>query len=254
MSTSIEERLEEMKSPKTFNARAAVKKTTYPVDKVDVYADAEAAHEVNILANDAVKARYGAQLIWDKAKANALEVLAAGATAVSEDPEDEAKAIADNNPQFIEADKEASALEAELAAALIPLRSTMLTFHLRGLAPAQWRNIHKLGRKEIKEPVRKNFEKGEDGDEEFQLATLERNIERNNWVNNASIASSIIKVVNPDGEEDTSVWTTEDVADLFDHYLESEYGKLKDMMEQLTYANNLFQVAVQQDVDFLANR
>lgn len=254
MSNTIEERLDELKSPKTFNARAAVKKTTYPVDKVDVYADAEAAHEVNILANDAAKARYGAQLIWDKAKAHALDVLGAGATAESEDPEDEAKAIADGNAQFTEADKEASALEAELAAALIPLRETMLTFHMRGLAPAQWRNIHKLARKEIKEPVRKNFEKGEDGDEEFQLVTLERNIDRNDWVNHTCIASAIIKVTNQQGEEDTSVWTTEDVADLFDHYLESEYSKLKNLMEQLTFANNLFQVAVQEDVDFLPKR
>ena len=53
---------------------------------------------------------------------------------------------------------------------------------------------------------------------------------------------------------DTSVWSVDEVEVLFDTYLESEYGKLKATMESLTFTNNLFQVAVQQDVDFLPKR
>lgn len=254
MSTSIEQHVEELKSPKTFNARAAVNQTTYPTDTVDVYSDAEAAHKINILANDAAQARYNAQLIFDKCKSNALAKALENQTAVSEDPELEATAVALADPTFAKADVEASDLEQGLAAALPALRATMLTFHLRGLAPALWRLIHKSGRKEVKEPVRKHFEKGEDGDEAFQVELVERSIDRTNWINNSCIASAIIKVTNAEGEEDNGVWSAEDVANVHDHYLESEYDKIKRTMESLTFANNLFQIVVEKDSDFLPKR
>lgn len=251
--STVETYLEEAKSPKTFNARKAVNQTTYPVDKVEVYADAEAAHAINILANDAAKARHLADNLYAKAHEEALGVALRNAS-VESDPETEAREAATIAPGYIKASNEAELLETKLAAELAELDKTVLTFHLRGLAPAQWRLIHKQGRKEIKEPVRKHFEKGEDGDEEFQAEIVERNIERNAWINNSCIASAIIKVENRDGEVDTSVWSVEDVADIYDTYLESEYEKLKSTMENLTFANNLFQFAIQQDADFLPKR
>jgi hypothetical protein len=253
MSTSVEQHIEDLTSPKTFNARKAINGTTYPVDKVEVYADAEAAHAINILAADAAKARHLADTLYAKAYERALEIANGNAT-VESDPEAEAKAKAVAAPGYVSAASEATKLEAKLAAELAELDKTVLTFHLRGLAPKQWRLIHSLGRKEIKEPVRKHFEKGEDGDEDFQAEIVERNIARNAWINNSCIASAIIKVENRDGEVDTSVWSVEDVADIYDTYLESEYEKLKSTMESLTFANNLFQVAVQQDADFLPKR
>lgn len=251
--SNVETYLEEAKSPKTFNARKAVNQTTYPVDKVEVYADAEAAHAISILANDAAKARHHADTIHAKAYERALEI-AIGNASVESDPEAEAEAEAHNKADYIKASNEAELLETKLAAELAELDKTVLTFHLRGLAPKQWRLIHSLGRKEIKEPVRKHFEKGEDGDEEFQTEIVERNIARNAWINNSCIASAIIKVENRDGEVDTSVWSVEDVANVYDTYLESEYEKLKATMESLTFANNLFQFAIQQDADFLPKR
>ena len=245
---------DELKSPSTFNARKALNQTTYPVDTVDVYADARAAHHINILANDATKLRYNAQLIWDKARADALQYLTENQNAESDDPQVEAEKLADTAPGFAAANREATEAEQALADAIPALRATMLTFHLRGLAPKQWRTIHKLGRLEIKEPVRKHFEKGEDGDEEFQAAIVERNITRNAWINNSCIASAIVKVTNAEGEEDTGVWTVDDVDNVYDTYLESEYEKIKSLMETLTFANNIFQMAVQQDADFLPKR
>lgn len=251
--SNVETYLEEAKSPKTFNARKAVNQTTYPVDKVEVYADAEAAHNINILAADAAKARHLADTLYAKAHEEALEVAMRNAS-VESDPEAEATYAALKAPGYHHADEEARELENKLAAELQELDKTVLTFHLRGLAPAQWRLIHKQGRKEIKEPVRKHFEKGEDGDEDFQTEVIERNIARNAWINNSCIASAIIKVENRDGEVDTSVWSVEDVANVYDTYLESEYEKLKSTMENLTFANNLFQFAIQQDADFLPKR
>lgn len=249
----IEAKVEELKSPKTFNARAALNQTTYPTDSVEVYADAEVAHRINLLANDAGKARHLADTIHARAYAEALE-LASGNATVESDPEAEAKAVADSAADFKLAHNSAQVLENKLAAELEDLDKTVLTFHLRGLAPKQWRLIHSLGRKTIKEPVRKHFDKGEDGDEDFQTETIERNIARNEWINNSCIASAIVKVENRDGEVDSSVWSAEDVAVLYDTYFESEYGKLKETMEHLTFTNNLFQAAVQHDAGFLLKR
>lgn len=245
MSKTVDDRIEELKDKGTFNARAAVNNATYPVDQIDVYSDARVAHAVNVAAHEAALARGAAQ----NAFAAAVKTAAEHAT-VESDPEAEAA----GDPIFKKLDAEASELEAEVVDLLPGLEASKLTFHLRGLAPKQWRLIHSLGRKEIKAPVRKHFPNGEDGDEAFQAEEVERNILRNAWINNSCIASAIVKVVNPAGEEDTSVWTVDDVANIDDTYLESEYNKLLSLMQQLTFANTLFQKAIQQDADFLPRR
>lgn len=245
MSITAEQRIEELKSPSTFNARAAVNNATYPTDSIDVYSDAAVAHAVNVAGHEAGLARHAAQTAFAAAVKRAAEN-----ASVESDPEAEAA----DDPNYQQLDAEAKELEAKVADLLPGLEASKLTFHLRGLAPKQWRLIHTLARKEIKAPVRKHFEKGEDGDEAFQAEEVERNIDRNAWVNDSCIASSIVKVVNAEGDEDTSVWTVEDVANLSALYLESEYAKLKNLMEQLTFANTLFQRAIEQDADFLPRR
>jgi hypothetical protein len=231
-------RAEELKAPTTFDARGAVKKTTYPTDSIDIYSDAQLAHELNVKANDAAKARYLATSIK-----NAFDA-------------DEHKSIedsVDDRPGYTDARQEAEELEAEVAALVAKLQESVLTFHVRGLAPAQWRLIDKFWRKEIKEPARKNFDQDEEGEEEFNRVTRERNIDRIAGIQNEQIAKAITKVVRKhDGAEDTHVWTTEEVADIHDTYLESEYEKLLNLVVQLTFANNLFQIAVEQDADFLS--
>lgn len=245
MSKTVDDRIEELKDKGTFNARAAVNSATYPVDSIEVYSDAELAHRLNVAAHEAALARGVAQ----NAYAAAVKKVAENGT-VESDPEAEAA----DDPIFKKLDAEAKELEAEVAELLPGLEDSKLTFHLRGLAPKQWRLIHSLGRKEVKAPVRKHFPNGEDGDEAFQAEEVERNILRNAWINNSCIASAITKVVNPKGEEDSGVWTVDDVANLDDTYLESEYNKLLNLMQQLTFANTLFQRAIQQDSDFLPRR
>ena len=240
---------EGLKSEKTFDARKAVTGATYPTDFIDVYSDAQLAHELNILANEAAKARYLADSIaagWAKKQ----QELAA------QDQGVEAEAYTGNGteaPTWETANAEAVSLETQVAELVSDLQRSVLTFHVRGLAPAQWRLIHKKWRKEIKPPARKNFPNTEDGEEEFELATHERNIERNDAVNLDTIASAITKVVRKaDGSEDTNVWTVDDVRNIFDAYLESEFDKIKNLVQQLTYANNLFSIAVEKDADFLS--
>ena len=239
---------EGLKSEKTFSARAAVTGATYPQDKIDVYSDAQLAHELNVAAHEAAQARFLAETIKDRFAKTQREAAAADLGVEAEPYTGDGTEA----PGYEDANDEALSLEVRVADRVKELRKTVLTFHLRGLAPAQWRLIHKKWRKEIKPPARKNFPNTEDGEEEYELLTHERNIERNDSINHDTIASAIIKVTNPEGEADTSVWTVEDVRNLFDSYMESEYEKIKNLVQQLTFANNLFHIAVEQDADFLS--
>jgi hypothetical protein len=239
---------EELKSEKTFDARKAITGATYPTDFIDVYSDAALAHELNVTANEAAKARYLADSIkagWIKQKQ--------AEDAKSKSIEDEPYAgDGTEAPGYQAAADEAAILEGEVAEAVERLRESVLTFHVRGLAPAQWRLIDSKQRKAIKPPARKNFPNTEEGEEAYEVAVHERNLLRTHAINNDLIASAIVKVVRKhDGAEDTHTWTQEEVADINDFYLESEYNKIKDLVNQLTFANNLFSIAVEKDADFL---
>ncbi|WP_346924989.1 hypothetical protein [uncultured Arthrobacter sp.] len=229
---------EELKAPTTFDAKAAITGTTYPVDSIDIYSDAQLAHELNIVANEAAKARHLADSIKTGFEAKEHK-------SVEDSLEDQ--------PGYADALAEATKLEAEVAELVAKLQRSVITFHVRGLAPAQWRLIDKYWRKEIKEPARKNFPQTEEGEEEFVQASRERNIERIAAIQNDQIAKAITKVVRKfDGAEDKSAWKPDDVASIHDLYLESEFDKLLNLVVQLTFANNLFQIAVEQDADFLS--
>lgn len=231
---------EEMKAPAVFDARAAVKGATFPVDSIDVYSDAELAHQLNILANDAAKARYLAETIKSKFEANP-------AKGVEDSLEDA--------PGWADANAEAAALEAQVAELVGRLQDSVLTFHVRGLAPEQWRLIDLKWRKEIKAPARKNYPQTEEGEEEYQAVVYERDVARIAKIKHDQIASAVTKVVRKrDGAEDTSRWSVDDVANIYETYMSSEYDKLQNLVVQLTFANNLFQVAVEKDADFLSKR
>jgi hypothetical protein len=239
---------ETLKDEKTFDARSAVTDATYPADHIDVYSNAAVAHELNLVANDAAKARYLAETI----KANFIKRQRdedAEGQSIEHEPY-----VGDGTeaPGYAEADTEATKAEALVPPLLAKLQETVRTFHVRGLAPAQWRLIDAKWRKAIKPPARKNYPQTPDGEEEYELAVYERNIERTAAINNDQIASAITSVVRKfDGATDTSVWKVEHVAQIHDTYLESEYDKLKNLVVQLTFANNLFHLAVERDADFL---
>jgi hypothetical protein len=216
-----------LKSKTTFDARSAINGTTYPTGKVKVYLNAALAHEMNLAADDLLKAR------------NRIENLKGTNEGIVETPEQEA------------ADAEAAELEAKIEALVVQVRDSALTFHIRGLAPAQWRLIYKKWRKAVKQPVRKNFELGSEGEEEFETETFERNLERNDKINEDQVACAITKVVNGNGDEDSSVWSVEDVANLHATLLESEWTRLKAEVENLTFAQTLFNSTMEQDADFL---
>lgn len=241
---------EGLKSEKTFDARKAITGATYPTDSIDVYSDAALAHELNVVANDAAKARF----LADTIKNAFIERQAKYDASPNHSVEHEGySGDGTEAPNWEATNAEATELEAKVADLVTRLRDSVLTFHVRGLAPAQWRLIDAKQRKATKPPARKNFPQTEEGEEDYELVVHERNILRNAAINNDMIASAITKVVRKvDGAEDTSVWKEEDVAEINDTYLESEYNKIKSLVEQLTFANNLFSIAVEQDADFLS--
>ena len=238
---------EELKAPATFDARAAVTDATYPEDSVDVFSDALTGHKVNLAANDAAKARFVAENIRN-AFIKAQQVEASIRTLEYEPYAGDGSEA----PGYEAADAEAKVLEAKVVELLGELQKSVKTFHVRGLAPAQWRLIDAKWKKAIKPPARKNFPQTEEGEEDYDLATYERNLARNESINNDMVASAIVKVVRKhDGAEDTGVWKAEDVAVINNTYLEAEFDKIKDLVVNLTFAQRLFQIAVEQDVDFL---
>jgi len=237
---------EELKAPATFDARAAVTDATYPEDSVDVFSDALTGHKVNLAANDAAKARFVAENIKNAfVKAQQVE----GNQSVEFEPY---AGDGTEAPGYADADWAAAKLESNVVELLGELQKSVKTFHVRGLAPAQWRLIDAKWKKAIKPPARKNFPQTEEGEEDYDLATYERNLARNESINNDMVASAITKVVRKhDGAEDTGVWKAEDVAVINNTYLEAEFDKIKDLVVNLTFAQRLFQIAVEQDVDFL---
>lgn len=227
--TKSEEVAEEMLSPGTFNAMDAVKGVSYPTDSVRVYTQGALAHQMNELMHEAEQIRL-------EAKGYSAQVLQQVA----------------GDPKMDELLEEADAVDARVQEILKQVVDSALTFHIRGISPVQLRLIDKKWRKAIKPPARKNYDNTPEGEEEYELEILERNMERNNSVNNDVIACSIIKVVNGKGQEDSSAWTVEQAANLHDALLESEWYKIKRLAEDLTGAHTLFNNTVTQDADFLS--
>lgn len=219
--------VEGLKSKETFDARAAINGTTYPTGTVRVYLNAALAHRMNLAADDLIKAEH----LVDNLKAADSGIV--------------------GHPDLEPAEAEVARLKAEIDALGAQVLESALTFHIRGLAPAQWRLIYKKWRKEIKQPARKNFDQGPDGEEEYEGAVFERNIERNARINEDQVASAIIKVVNAAGVEDGRVWAQADTENFHDIVLESEWNKLKAEVENLTFAHTIFDSTVAQDADFL---
>lgn len=235
---------EELKSPATFDVQKALSGQTYPADKVVVRINAALAHTANLAAEEA------ARLTWESERAakQAEDMLQAEDSIGTPEGYDDKLAEAEAKKQ------EAGEAEAKVARFIEQVNSTALIFHLRGLAPKLVELIDKKCRKAIKPPARKNYAQDADGQEEYELETWERNRDRNQLVNHECIAASIVKVENMQGEVDTRVWKAEDVANLQATVLETEYEKLRLMMQDLSFAHTLFNRAVEQDADFLSKR
>lgn len=242
---TIEETVAELKSPEKFDARKALTGASYPTEEVKVYVDAALMHEANKLSDEAAKLQEEAASL--KAQADRMEAGTNGGI-VPDEGWEEVAALAEAKQE------EAAEAEAAVAALIEQVRDSGLIFKMKGLAPKQVQLIDKKWRRAIKFPARSNYENTPEGQEEFELETFERNMERNQKINHDAIANSILSVTNGKGEVDGSAWKTEDVEELFETLLETEYEKLRLGYQDLTFAHTMFNKAIVEDTDFLSKR
>lgn len=220
--------VDEMKAPSKFSFADAIKKTSYPTGMVSVFLNGSDAGRLLELTEEIVDQQH----ISDTFKA-------ASQGGIVDAPEKE------------EADARIVELEAERDKLIESIQESRMTFHLRGVAPAQWRLIDKKWRKEIKAPSRNAYSNDAEGDELYNADVLDANILRNNKINYEMISAATIKIVDANGNEDNSAFTMAAVENAHEVLLESEFMKIKDKVDVLTFANNLFAGATERDADFL---
>jgi hypothetical protein len=216
-SAEVETIVEEMKADETFDLVEALNEVTYPKGEVTVYLDADGAQELNeVLAEISELGRQAA----------AFSAEAQGS--MTDSPEKEA------------IDAEIETLQARQKELVERVSGSALTFHMRGVAPAAWRIM-------FKEVKRKN--KPENKSEEALQEAQEIQIEK---LDNELVAKSIIKVVNSKGAADSRAFSVASVEVLRDKLLQSEWERVLDKANTLTFANSVFHNVKAADADFLS--
>lgn len=215
--TSADALVEDLKAPGKFDLRSALTKTSYPTDEVTIYIDGDATHERNTVLD-----------MIEELQRKSSELSAEKTGGIVDDPEKEG------------VDALIVSLEERAEELLAQVRASALKFTLRGVAPSQWRIIDKEARRKIKPDTK--------SDEDL----LEAQIERNEYVQIELLTKATVKITDANGNEDTSALSREDSKTLFDTLLESEWMKLKDSYENITFAHALFNNVVLQDADFLS--
>jgi len=218
LSEAVEAKVEELKSEESFDLSAALKGVSYPTDDVSIFLDGEAAHEYNMALHEI------AELGHESAKLAAAEN-----GGITDSPEKE------------EVDAQIAELEARSAELLKQLAASRLTFTIRGAAPKQWKLI-------IKQWKRKGAKLEDD--------TVENEEERAEWISHKVdcdlLSKCIVKTTNAKGQVNKEAVSLEFIEELRASILESEWYKLQEAMNTLTFANGLFQQAIASDADFLS--
>jgi len=210
--------VEEMKADETFDLVEALNEVTYPTGAVKVYLDAAGAEELNeLLANKAELAR------------EALKFSA------------EAQGSMTDAPEKVAIDEEIAALEAREKELIERVSNSALTFHMRGVAPELWRILVKEVRRKNKADKNATQEEKEEA-QETQLLKLDMEL----------VAKAIIKVTNAKGVSDERAFKVETVEKLHDKLLQSEWERVLDKANTLTFANSVFHNVKAADADFLS--
>jgi anti-sigma28 factor (negative regulator of flagellin synthesis) len=212
-----EEYAEELKNVETFDLNASLSGVTRPKDEITIYTDGERAHQLE-------------------------EVLTAISSLGREKATLPASGGITGNPRADEIDEEIKELEEASVLLVQEIRSSSLTFHLRGLAPKQTRLIVKSWDKKIK-PEGKN-----PSDDEL----AEANEQRVEKINAELIAKCTYKVVKGDGAEHNGAVSIERVESLRDEINTGEFQRLVDVVNSLCVAHGLFNNMLASDADFLS--
>jgi hypothetical protein len=220
-----------LSKPAEFDARAHLRGASHAETSVTVFTDGRSAYELDLLQAEIAKA----------------EALVASTSAGDNG------GITDSEGHE-EAVEEVAKLKEQEAKLVEKLLLSKEVFHLRGVPTKLQKIIDKKARKEIKAPARKNFASGEEGEEEFELAVYERNLERNDLVNFLTVAAAITRVEDFHGNVDTKPWDYEGVEELQGNLYDSEWYKILKGVRDVSAGQYLFSAAVERDADFLSRR
>lgn len=209
--------IEEMKADETFDLVDALNQVSYPTGSVKVYLDAAGAEELNEVLQEI-----------SELGRKATEFSAEAQGSMTDAPEKEA------------IDAEIEQLQAREKELIEKVSGSALTFHMRGVAPEAWRIL-------VKEARRKNkpATKSEEDVQEAQEAQIE-------YLDNELVARSIVKIVNAKGNEDKRAVTAATVSKLRGALLQSEWERVLDKANTLTFANSVFHNVKAADADFLS--
>lgn len=209
-------KVEELKSEESFDLADVLKEASYPTDEVSIFLNGEKAHELNmVLAEISEKSR------------EALQYTAGNNGGMADSPEKE------------ELDEQLEELELRQRELIEAVLKSRLTFTVRGAAPEQWKLI-------IKKWTRKS-KKAED---------IEDEQERIDWANDQIdaelLSKTIVKIVDANGKVQRSGISHEKIEKLRGTVLQSEFAKLQETANTMTFANGLFHNAIASDADFLS--
>lgn len=209
--------VEEMKGDETFDLVEALNEVTYPKGEVKVYLDAAGAEELNEILQEISE----------------LARQAAGFSA-------EAQGSMTDAPEKEALDAEIEVLQAREKELIQRVSGSALTFTMRGVAPAVWRIL-------VKEVRRKNKPASKSDDDVAEANEIQ--VEK---LDNELVAAAIIKVTNSKGNSDERAFKVETVEKLRDKLLQSEWERLVDKANVLTFANSVFHNVKAADADFLS--
>lgn len=208
---------DEFVAPESFDLASALNKVSYPTDNVTVYLDGYKAHELNLVLD---------LIAEHEEKLARLQKEASGGITGHPDTEG------------VEQDIEALKRREEIL--LAEITSSALTFKIRGVAPKVWRLLDKEARRTIKPQT-----KSEDDMFEAQL-------ERNEFVNVRLLSKGTVSITDAKGRTDAGALSIENAQTLWDSLIEPESLKLKNAIENVTFAHTLFNNVTLQDADFLS--
>lgn len=222
----IEEVATEAKAKGTFNLKNVLEQqsTSYPEKEETVFLNGKAAAEALWIGDEIAEAKVEEAVLEEEQKK------ASGESMVGDPEVDEKLDV------VRERIKE---LEAKQLAALQTARDSRLTFRMRGVAPKLFRAIDAKWRAKITPKS--------ESEEDTQAALMARN-ER---VNLDTIAASILSITDAEGNTDDSKVSAETVEALHGTLMMSEWQKIKNLSDMLTFGNGYFQQLVEEDADFL---
>lgn len=213
-----EAKVEELKAEGSFDLASALKGTKYPTDDVTVFLDGEAAHELNMVLAEISELGFKAQ---DASVANS-----GGIT---------------DSPEKVELDEQIAELEERQKELIADVLESALTFKIRGLAPKVWKLIIKSWTRKSKAHAKEN---GLDEEERIDWA--------NDKINAELISKTIVQITDASGNVQKGAVKIETVEELQETVLQSEFAKLLDTANNMTFANGLFTNAIAADADFLS--